>query len=192
MSATGTALAAAAHQASVFRHETGFAHDGGMRCAAGAPGGGGRRDAEAERLAEIDRQVGEAVRLFRTLRRMTADSLAARVGVTMQQISKYESGTNRLSAGMLYLIARELRVPVSTFFEDGTELDGSLRALLTRRDAAPSEAVQREAVQLAANFARIASPGLRHHVAAMLRLIADREGTQPRDGADPGETDPEA
>jgi transcriptional regulator with XRE-family HTH domain len=130
-------------------------------------------DAEGQRLAAIDRMVGESVRLWRTLRGMTAEDLARRVGVTMQQIAKYESGVNRVSAGMLYLIARELRVPVSTLFANDTETDQVLRRLLVRRGAAPNDGLQREAVQLAVAFSRIADRGMRKEVLSMIRLISE-------------------
>lgn len=144
------------------------------------------RTQEARRLAEIDRQVGESVRLFRTLRGLTADRLAERVGVTMQQISKYESGVNRISAGVLYLIARELGVPVSAFFEDEVGRGGGLRALLLRRGASPGDVPAREAVQLAANFSRIKDAGMRRNVLSMMRLIAQMDGVPARGAADNG------
>lgn len=134
---------------------------------------------EARRLAEIDRRVGESVRLSRTLRGMTADDLARRVGVTMQQVAKYESGVNRISAGMLYLIARELRVPVSTLFGTDSDSDHGLRTLLVRRGAAPSDSIQREAVQLAVAFSRIKDRGMRREVLSMLRLIAEMNAAPP-------------
>jgi transcriptional regulator with XRE-family HTH domain len=66
---------------------------------------------------EIDKEVGTRIKLRRTMLRMSQDVLAAKVGVTFQQIQKYEGGTNRVSASRLYHIAVELSVPMGFFFE---------------------------------------------------------------------------
>lgn len=69
----------------------------------------------------LDRHVGRRVRLRRTLLGLTQQELGEQIGVTFQQIQKYERGTNRISASRLWEIARVLKVPVSFFFEDFQE-----------------------------------------------------------------------
>jgi transcriptional regulator with XRE-family HTH domain len=70
----------------------------------------------------VDVHVGRRLRLRRTLLGYSQMQLAAAVGVTFQQIQKYERGANRASASRLYDIARVLLVPISYFFEDlGTD-----------------------------------------------------------------------
>ncbi|SOD99239.1 helix-turn-helix domain-containing protein [Caenispirillum bisanense] len=71
----------------------------------------------------LDRHVGRRVRLRRTLLGLTQQELGEQIGVTFQQIQKYERGTNRISASRLWEIARVLKVPVSFFFEDFREDD---------------------------------------------------------------------
>ena len=71
----------------------------------------------------VDVHVGRRLRLRRTLIGLSQEQLAAAVGVTFQQIQKYERGSNRVSASRLYDVARVLGVEIGFFFEDiGTEL----------------------------------------------------------------------
>ncbi len=75
-----------------------------------------------EQPDSIDVSVGHQVRALRKARRMSLDMLAAQIGVTYQQVQKYESGANRVSASMLARIARVLNVRIGDFFpsEQGT------------------------------------------------------------------------
>ncbi len=65
----------------------------------------------------IDIHVGNQLRVRRTLRGLSQTELAAAVGLTFQQVQKYEQGTNRISASRLYRLANVLRVSVLYFFE---------------------------------------------------------------------------
>ncbi|SDH89901.1 helix-turn-helix domain-containing protein [Roseospirillum parvum] len=69
----------------------------------------------------VDVHVGRRLRLRRTLLGMSQEQLAAAIGVTFQQVQKYERGGNRISASRLFDVARVLGVPISFFFEDITE-----------------------------------------------------------------------
>ncbi len=66
----------------------------------------------------VDIHVGARVRLRRTLRGMTQTDLGDAIGVTFQQMQKYEKGTNRISASRLYALAGALDVPISFFFDE--------------------------------------------------------------------------
>ncbi len=66
---------------------------------------------------EIDVHVGKRLRVRRSLLGFSQEKLANLIGLTFQQVQKYERGTNRVSAGRLYEISRILDVPVSYFFE---------------------------------------------------------------------------
>lgn len=70
-----------------------------------------------ERAEPIDTHVGQRLRLLRKERGLAQTALAARVGVTFQQLQKYETGKNRLSASRLYRLASVLGVDVSAFFD---------------------------------------------------------------------------
>src|ERR1043165_6783732 len=65
-----------------------------------------------------DAEVGAAIKTFRLLRGMSQDMLAKKLGVTFQQIQKYEKGVNRIGAGRLPLIARILGVSIAELFQE--------------------------------------------------------------------------
>ena len=64
-----------------------------------------------------DKHVGNRVRMRRMMLDMSQTELGNSIGLTFQQVQKYEKGTNRIGAGRLHQIARILKVPVSFFFE---------------------------------------------------------------------------
>ncbi len=66
----------------------------------------------------VDVHVGARVRMRRSLLGMTQTSLGEAIGLTFQQVQKYEKGTNRISSSRLYDLARTLDVPVESFFDD--------------------------------------------------------------------------
>jgi transcriptional regulator with XRE-family HTH domain len=66
----------------------------------------------------VDRHVGSRVRMRRMLAGLSQEKLGTALGITFQQIQKYEKGTNRIGASRLQQISRALGVPVSYFFED--------------------------------------------------------------------------
>ena len=71
-------------------------------------------------MMQIDIAIGNRVRAFRIKRGMSQETLAELLGLTFQQVQKYEKGTNRVSGSRLVDVARHLQVPVSALFgEDG-------------------------------------------------------------------------
>jgi transcriptional regulator with XRE-family HTH domain len=81
--------------------------------------GEGRR-----RIIDFDIAIGRRIRIQRMLRNITQTQLANAIGITFQQIQKYEHGTNRISAGKLLQVAQYLGVPVSLFFDGLDEGSG--------------------------------------------------------------------
>ncbi len=77
----------------------------------------------------IDRQVGARVRMRRLMLDMSQQKLATALGVTFQQVQKYEKGSNRIGAGGLQQLAEILEVPVGFFFEDFPTAGGKQAAL---------------------------------------------------------------
>ncbi|MEH6409353.1 MAG: helix-turn-helix transcriptional regulator [Hyphomonas sp.] len=76
------------------------------------------RKATATRsVTDVDRQVGENVRKFRIAHGMTLVDLSEALGISHQQLQKYETGSNRLSAGVLLNVSRILAVPLADLFE---------------------------------------------------------------------------
>ena len=72
-----------------------------------------------------DKHVGSRVRMRRMMLGMSQTELGKNIGLTFQQVQKYEKGTNRIGAGRLQQIAHILRVPVSFFFEGSTREAGA-------------------------------------------------------------------
>jgi len=71
-----------------------------------------------KRTSGVDRIVGQKLRLRRTILQMSQHDLALKIGITSQQLQKYEAGHNRVSAARLYQLAEELKVPLPWFFAE--------------------------------------------------------------------------
>lgn len=72
----------------------------------------------SKKTGEMDQYIGGRLRLWRRTMDVDANSLAASIGVTYQQLQKYEKGMNRISATRLYAISRELNVPIDYFYQE--------------------------------------------------------------------------
>ena len=121
----------------------------------------------------IDVEVGSKIRLRRLLVRMSQQELAGQLGVTFQQVQKYEKGTNRVSASRLQQIATIFRVRPSFFF--GEVVDGATTE--PGRDAADELSVfisSREGHELNVAFARL-SPRLRRNIVRLVSTLANGE-----------------
>ena len=115
---------------------------------------------EAAPVDPIDAAMGQRLRMLRKERGVTQQQLGDGIGMTFQQVQKYERGTNRIAISTLFKIARVLQV-------SPTELiDG-----LDRGQAAPEDGDGSSDVLLRA-YARIASPEVRRSVLAMLQSLA--------------------
>ena len=77
--------------------------------------------ASESRPSPIDIYVGSRIRLRRTLLGMSQERLGDALGLTFQQVQKYERGVNRVGASRLFEISRVLEVPISYFFDDMPE-----------------------------------------------------------------------
>lgn len=75
------------------------------------------------RAGSVDMHVGRRIRLRRTLLGISQEKLGEALGITFQQVQKYERGTNRVGASRLYDLASALDVPISFFFDDMPTLD---------------------------------------------------------------------
>ena len=80
-----------------------------------------------------DKHVGARVRMRRMMLSMSQEKLGDALGLTFQQVQKYEKGTNRIGASRLQHIAQILQVPVSFFFEGGPAAEGPPRCFHSRR-----------------------------------------------------------
>src|SRR5690348_6824980 len=82
----------------------------------------------ARRADNRDAEVGQRVRSRRLEQRLSQTELADRIGVTFQQVQKYEKGVNRIGAGRLQRISEALEVPISFFFGTGAPTKGAPQA----------------------------------------------------------------
>jgi transcriptional regulator with XRE-family HTH domain len=86
-------------------------------------------------MKTMDKNVGKRIRIRRIEKGLTQQSLANTIGLSYQQVQKYETGSNRVSAGRLFFIAKILEVPVSYFYQEiSPELNQQLHDRAKRRD----------------------------------------------------------
>jgi len=111
----------------------------------------------------IDVHVGERIRLRRTVLRLTQQDLAQRIGISFQQLQKYERGSNRVSASRLFDIATQLNVPISFFFDDMDE-DLCRSRGLSGPTTSVDPALSSEALRLMAAFNRLPNDTVRHKI----------------------------
>jgi transcriptional regulator with XRE-family HTH domain len=113
--------------------------------------------------------VGANLRLNRNAARMSQTELAEHLGVTFQQIQKYEKGTNRVGAGRLLIIANLLKVPIAAFYEGAKGANAHTIVpiqLLGRRDA----------FRLSEAFNKIEDQRLRQSLVALVVNLSQRRG----------------
>lgn len=135
----------------------------------------------------VDIHVGRRLRQRRALLGLSQEKLGRAIGLTFQQIQKYERGANRIGASRLLQLSRALAVPIAYFFEDapgtalprGRKADGKLKA---SPHAAPSRAAasdlgrdpfaKRETLELVRAYYAISNPYVRKRVLDLVRALA--------------------
>lgn len=122
----------------------------------------------------VDVHVGGRLRLRRTLMGLSQTELARAVGLTFQQVQKYESGANRVSASRLYYISEALDVPVSFFFDDMSSAGG-----LAETPKATFEP-DRELLELTRNYRSITDAEVRRGIYELVKRLASKE--EPEQG----------
>jgi transcriptional regulator with XRE-family HTH domain len=129
-----------------------------------------------EEQATIDKYVGARIRARRVMFSMSQSVLAEQLGLTFQQVQKYEKGANRVGASRLQHIAEILKVPVSFFFEGAPRLPRAKRS--TSESNAPSfNLVDQflatpEGMSLVKAFSAIKSANLRRGIVRLAEQIA--------------------
>lgn len=128
----------------------------------------------------IDIHVGGRVRLRRTLLGLSQEKLGEMIGLTFQQVQKYERGTNRIGASRLYDLSRVLDVPIQFFYDDmdseTAEQSPRLRAGL--EDSQPEAfskddpMSRRETLELIRAYYRIKDPTVRERIFDLCRAMA--------------------
>jgi transcriptional regulator with XRE-family HTH domain len=125
----------------------------------------------------VDRHVGNRVRMRRLLVGMSQEKLGELLGITFQQVQKYEKGSNRVSASRLYQISRVLGVPVQFFYDELKEEDGpSGFAESEGADAIAGALQSPDGVQIARIFSETTDPDKRKLILNAVKLLADYKG----------------
>ena len=126
-----------------------------------------------------DRDVGSRVRMRRMMLNMSQEKLGDALGLTFQQVQKYEKGTNRIGASRLQHISRILQVPVSFFFDGAPEIPGQA----TGMSEMPSPAyvsdflATSDGLALTKAFVQIKNSKLRRRIVDLVQaIVADRAG----------------
>ncbi|MFW6027818.1 MAG: helix-turn-helix domain-containing protein [bacterium] len=130
----------------------------------------------------IDQYVGERVRIRRVSLGLSQQAVAGRLGLTFQQVQKYEKGKNRIGSSRLYQLAKLLNVDVGWFFEG---LDAGEEALaITREIAAAFDSVSpqfgsREFVELNRAYWQVPGTELRQTILKLIELVAAGQSGAP-------------
>lgn len=123
----------------------------------------------------VDIHVGARVRLRRTLLGMSQDTLGKALGLTFQQIQKYERGANRMGSSRLFMIANILEVDISYFFNDMPEGMGSQPVGMNEEPAIFQDGhiLRRETLELVRSYNDIEDQEIRKRLYELIIAIGD-------------------
>jgi transcriptional regulator with XRE-family HTH domain len=138
------------------------------------------RGEREHRPSPIDVHVGSRVRLRRTLLGMSQEKLGEALGLTFQQVQKYERGVNRIGASRLFDLARVLDVPIGFFFDDMPgEVGGMggarrmIAGFAEGQDGFEDDTLhRRETLELVRAYYRITDPAVRKRVFDLIKSLA--------------------
>lgn len=135
---------------------------------------------------KLDREVAARVRAQRLASGLTQTELGKRIGVTFQQIQKYENGSNRLTAGKLIILSEILGVPVEQFLSPGGAAQKPQPApsvqAITPEQTGTTRSMHREVLELVRSFARIEDPRTRKHILALIKHLGTSGQERAEDG----------
>jgi transcriptional regulator with XRE-family HTH domain len=117
----------------------------------------------------VDRHVGLRIRMRRKELGLSQERLAEAVGLTFQQIQKYERAANRVSASKLWELSQALKTGIAYFYEGLAELDAGSMPPRTMQNFLLTP----DGLELAAHFPRIVSPRLRRRVLELVRTLVE-------------------
>ena len=132
-------------------------------------------DSDARGPHQVDLQVGRNIRDRRKALGVSQEKLAESIGVTFQQVQKYEKGTNRVSASKIWETARALQMDYRDFFAGLTDPTRGAGLAETGQDFVHDAATSPESQEMAAIFARIRHKRVRKRVLELARALADEQ-----------------
>ena len=134
----------------------------------------------------IDKHVGSRVRMRRVLIGMSQERLGDALGLTFQQVQKYEKGANRIGASRLQQISRTLDVPPSFFFEGAPSFEDAAPTAAQSADGGSAYVADflstAEGLHLNMAFARIQDPKIRKRIVDLVCALAGDEAQNDVDG----------
>lgn len=122
----------------------------------------------------IDRIVGQRLRWRRRELKLTQEQLGEKLGLTFQQVQKYEKGVNRISAGRLFEVAQALGITITYFYEGVDEMLEASPTLSIHEDDHPPAlpVIDGEAMELVKAFQQIGDKSLRRSLLETIRAAA--------------------
>jgi transcriptional regulator with XRE-family HTH domain len=132
-----------------------------------------RRRQKSDGPNPTDIHVGSRVRLRRTLLGMSQEKLGEAIGLTFQQVQKYERGANRVGASRLYDLSRVLDVPVSFFFEEMVPVEQRSSGLAESTERYEGDPMlKRETLELVRAYYKITDPHVRRRLFDLAKALA--------------------
>ena len=162
----------------------------------------GSKSARARKQSSVDVHVGDRIRLRRIIMGMSQERLGDRLGLSFQQIQKYERGVNRVTAARLFDLSGALDVPIGYFFDGMSEPNSSnagwhlsssgqtrlqnIVKLLedTEKNLYPKIG-KRETFDLARGYSGITDPSIRKQLLKLLRSLAPHDDQKPKEDVSP-------
>ncbi len=121
---------------------------------------------------DLDAYIGRKLKFRRTMLGISQDKLGSYLGITFQQIQKYEKGTNRVSASMLCSISKMLKVDIG-YFVEGFESSDALRDdNKATYDATAKMKESKEIANLLKSYDKISTPAVKKKIADLVKVIA--------------------
>jgi transcriptional regulator with XRE-family HTH domain len=137
----------------------------------------------SRRLHPLNAQVGAKVRERRLLLGMSQRQLADAIGLTFQQVQKYENGTNRIDAARLAALSQALNVPPQWFFVDLRDTAAAAAPQMPADLTEGDELARRETLTLIRAFNRILDPEKRERLIELVQAVGDDEAAQAQQNA---------
>lgn len=132
------------------------------------------RKSASRETNEVDKFVGERIRLYRSMVGMSQQKLAEKLGVTFQQLQKYERGVNRIGAGRLMVVATVLDIPITFLLDE----EGFSRRHATEHFMAGGVVnAARDSYTIGRAFSQITDPEVRRSITTLVQSLSQQSET---------------
>ena len=138
-----------------------------------------RSEAVGRRAGSVDAEIGQRIRRLRNTELLSQEELASRIGISCQQLQKYESGANRISASRLVQLADALKIEISRFLRDQAASDASALAPASAGGLAAGQPNASEIMRLLTAYCGISNQASRAKIVEMATFLAELESSGP-------------